>query len=137
MAVIWRLVVCKALPESERAGDVVEAYARRLNHPDSEIREQAAYAWCLWESATIGWPPIETLSPRFNDPVFRLAFARLVTHYMVHGRFDFQAPIGNAWELHRLWPASELIVVDDAGHATSDTALVNATSVFALRGNES
>ena len=35
---------------------------------------------------------------------------------LVNGRFDFQAPIGNAWELKRAWPGAELVIVDDAGH---------------------
>ena len=35
----------------------------------------------------------------------------------MNGRFDFQAPIGNAWALHRAWPRAELTVVDDAGHS--------------------
>jgi proline iminopeptidase len=35
---------------------------------------------------------------------------------MVQGRFDLQAPLSNAWALHRAWPQAELMVVDDAGH---------------------
>ena len=87
---------------------------------------QAAFEWSMWESATPDWPPVEGLAERFPDPVFALGFARLVTHYIAHdefledgvllrnidrlagipavlvnGRYDLQAPIGNAWELHR------------------------------------
>src|SRR5438128_3189655 len=29
---------------------------------------------------------------------------------LVNGRFDFQAPIGNAWELHRVWPNSKIVI---------------------------
>jgi hypothetical protein len=64
-----------------------------------------------------------------DHPVYALAFARLVTHYvhhdlwledgrllrdagvledipgiLVNGRFDFQSSIANAWELRRVWP---------------------------------
>ena len=35
---------------------------------------------------------------------------------LVNGRFDFQAPIENAYELRRAWPHAELVVVDEAGH---------------------
>jgi proline iminopeptidase len=38
---------------------------------------------------------------------------------LITGRFDLQAPIGNAWELHRAWPGSELVVVEGAGHLGS------------------
>ena len=115
-----------ALPASEREGDMVEVYHRLLNDPDPEVCRKAAEAWCLWESATPVWPPRPGLAERFVDPEYALAFARIVTHYfrknawledgallrgaaalaeipgiLVNGRFDFQAPLGNAWELSR------------------------------------
>src|ERR1700676_2831719 len=34
------------LPEAERAGDILEAYYRRLNDPDLAVRKLAAEAWC-------------------------------------------------------------------------------------------
>jgi len=90
-----------------------------------------------------------------------MAFARIVTHYvrhnawledgrllrhadslldipgiMVNGRFDFQAPIGNAWELSRVWPHAKLVVVDNAGHAANHPGitqeLVRAANQFAV-----
>jgi proline iminopeptidase len=149
-----------ALPAGERDGDPVEAYGRLLDHPDPALREQAALAWCRWESATPDWPPVSGLAPRFRDLRFAVAYARIVTHYVRHdgwlgdgrvlrdlhrlaeipavlinGRFDFQAPLAIAWELHRRWPRSELVVVNDAGHAASSAAiseqLIRATDRFA------
>jgi len=149
-----------ALPPSERLGDVVEAYCRVLHHADAAVRERAALAWCRWESATPDWPPRAGLAARFRDPAFAMAFARIVTHYVAHdgwlgdgrvfreigaiadipavlinGRFDFQAPLATAWELHRALPRSELVVVDDAGHAAGNLEitrrLVEATDRFA------
>jgi len=146
-----------ALPTTERDGDIVAAYARRLNDADAAVRRRAAEDWCLWESATPAWPPTTGLAERFTDPAFALAFARIVTHYvhhnawlvdgsllrgadalanipgvLVNGRFDFQAPIGNAWELHRVWPRAELVIVADAGHSSGIyPAIVQATDRFA------
>jgi proline iminopeptidase len=87
-----------------------------------------------------------------------LGFSRIVTHYvrhnlwledgilianasalrnirgaLVNGRFDFQAPMSNAWELKRVWSAAEMVIVDDAGHGTPEIgrALVRATDHFA------
>jgi proline iminopeptidase len=149
-----------ALPVAEREGDIVEAYHRLLHDPDPAVRRRAALAWCTWESATPAWPPITELAPRFRDPAFALAFARLVTHYvrhnafledgsllrdahalvdipgvLVNGRFDLQAPIAYAWELSRAWPRSELVIVEDAGHAGDNPGLirevVQATDRFA------
>jgi len=129
------------VPEAERSGDLVAAYARLLVNPDPAIHEQAAFEWCLWEDTHVslmpGWEP----SPRYQDPQFRLIFARLVTHYwshacfltdgevlagmsrlanipavLIHGRWDVSGPMDIAWALHRAWPGSELQILDDAGH---------------------
>lgn len=149
-----------SLPAAERENDIVAAYCRLLNDPDPAIREQAALAWCRWESATPAWPPADSLSPRFNDPAFRMSFARLVTHYVHHnawledgvllrnaqtlanipgvlvsGRYDLQAPIGWAYDLKRAWPRAELVIVDNAGHDPSNALvteqLIRATNQFA------
>ncbi len=139
-----------AVPDGRRRDDVVEAYAELLFDPDPEVRAHAALEWCRWESATLGWPPSDELDERFADPRFALAFARLVTHYVRHdawvedgallrgaaalaeisgvivqGRFDFQSPLRSAWELHRAWPRSELVVVDDAGHGLDSKAMID------------
>ena len=150
-----------ALPAADRGEDPVAVYNRRLHDPDPGIRHRAAEDWCRWESATPEWPPRVGLAPRFADPAYRLAFARIVTHYvrhdawledggllrgaavladtpgvLVHGRWDFQGPLANAWELKRAWPRAELVVVSDAGHAAGPRVaeeLVRATDRFAPR----
>lgn len=35
---------------------------------------------------------------------------------LIHGRRDVSGPVLTAWELHRAWPASELVVIEDEGH---------------------
>lgn len=141
------------------AYDVVEAYHRLLNDSDSEVRRRAAEEWCLWESATPHWPQREGLDERYRDPDFAYAFARIVVHYvranawledgellrggagalagipgaLVNGRFDFQAPVDNAWALSRVWPRAELTIIDDAGHAMKPAtiaAIRSATERF-------
>jgi proline iminopeptidase len=149
-----------ALPMADREGDIVEAYARRLNDGDPEARRRTATEWCRWESATLAWPPSHDLAPRFRDSDFAIAFARIVIHYvrhngfledgillrgadaiadtpgiMVNGRLDIQAPIGWAWELNRVWPRARMMIVEDAGHDASNESitreLVRATDEFA------
>ena len=150
-----------SVPAGYRDGDVVEAFDRLLNDPDPEVRRRAAEAWCLWESATPAWPPKHGMDERFEDPAYATAFARIVTHYarsyawledgallrgadalaeipgvLVNGRFDFQAPLANAWALHRAWPRAELVIVDDAGHhanAALTAAMIHAIDGFAAR----
>jgi proline iminopeptidase len=147
------------VPAGEQGTDVVEAYSRLLHDPNPLIRRQAATAWCTWESATPAWPPTKGLMSRFQDPDYAYAFARLVTHFIRHnvwledgqllrnadvlsdipgvivnGRFDLQGPIGNAWELHRVWPKAELVIVENAGHSAGHPGisdeLVRATDRF-------
>jgi proline iminopeptidase len=149
------------VPVEQRDGDIVEAYHRMLNDPDPLVRRRAAEAWCLWESATPAWPPTTGMAERFTDPAYAMAFARIVTHYvrqnawledgvllrgaaalaeipgiLINGRFDFQSTIGNAWELKRVWPRADLVIVDEAGHvpnANLGRELTRATARFAGR----
>lgn len=132
---------CTLVPPAERQGDLSAAYARLLADSDAGVREAAATAWCSWEDTHVslmpGWEP----SPRYEDPTFRMVFARLVTHYwshgcfladghvlagmdrlagipgvMIHGRYDVSGPLDTAWTLQQHWPRSRLVVVADAGH---------------------
>jgi proline iminopeptidase len=130
-----------ALPESERDGDLSAAYARLLASPDPDVRFTAAQEWCRWEDVHVSLVPGWTPRSEYDDPAFRMTFARLVTHYwsngcflddhsvldntptiahipatLIHGRYDVSGPLDTAWQLHRRWPSSRLIVVDDAGH---------------------
>ncbi len=149
-------------PEAERGGDLVAAYYRLLHDADPAVREKAARDWCRWEDTHVAVRPDHRHDLRYDDPRFRMAFARLVTHYwhhaafledgalvrdaarlagipgaLIHGRLDLSSPLDVAWQLSRAWPGSELIVVDDAGHGAGSSgiqeALVTAIDRFATR----
>lgn len=134
----------------EREADPVAAYHALLSDPSPAAREAAALEWCYWESASIapGAPP---LSPRFEDPAFRMAFARIVTHYfhhnawlepgqllrdahrlagipaiLVHGESDLQARLNIAQDVHTAWPGSELRIVPNQGHAATAPTMAEA-----------
>ena len=150
------------VPAAERDGSLVEAYSRLLHDPDAAVREQAARDWCDWEDSHVAIRQDHRPNPRYEDPTFRMAFARLVTHYwryaawledgillrearklagipgvLVHGRLDVSSPVDNAWELAGAWPDSELVLVDEAGHGAGypgmTEALISATDRFAAR----
>jgi pimeloyl-ACP methyl ester carboxylesterase len=59
---------------------------------------------------------------------------RHIPTVIVHGRYDVVCPVISAWELHHVFPESELIIVPDAGHSMTEpgiqTALLDATDRF-------
>jgi proline iminopeptidase len=156
----WERLV-QALPELVPDREVPAAYQRLLFDPDPAVQAKAALDWCTFDSASPDWPPSTGLDEMYEDPAFRLVSARLVTHYASHygfleddqlirgasalsgidgaiiqGRFDFAAPLGNAWTLHRAGPRAAFTVITDAGHHSNDAmraALVAATDRFATR----
>lgn len=129
------------VPAGFRHLRLVDAYNELLMDPDASVRDAAAAAWCRWEEAHIATTPTVTPNPRYQDPSFRLGFARQVTHCwrnnnwlaeneiisnadrlagipgaLVHGRLDISGPLDNAWRLHEAWPDAEFVIVDDEGH---------------------
>ena len=118
-----------------------EVYASLLFDADAAVRHHAALEWCAWEAAHVSLAPGYMPNARFNDPEFRLLFARLVTHYwshaaflddeqllnnarrldgipgfLIHGRHDLSTPLETAWLLHKRWRTSDLRILDDTGH---------------------
>jgi proline iminopeptidase len=148
-----------AIPEVER-GDLISAYNRRLTSPDEATRLSAARAWSVWEASTSLLLQDEAFIEGHRDPHFALSFARIESHYfvhggffdvedqllrdahrlagipgvIVHGRYDVVCPIQNAWELQKAWPQSKLVISPSAGHSAYEpenaSALVEATDSF-------
>jgi proline iminopeptidase len=150
------------VPEAGR-GDLVAAYDALLNgNADPAVRLQASHDWVAWEDALLsleaGYP---VPNPRWADARFRVAFARLVTHYfshaawlgedelignagrlagipavLVHGRLDLAGPADVAWQLARAWPGAELHLVagGHTGDAEMDRLLLAALERFASDG---
>jgi len=129
------------IPMAMKSLRIVEAYNNMLMDLDPAIHVPAAAAWCKWENAHVATTAIIRANPRFEDPKFQLGFARQVTHcwrhnnwlsenqiilnadrlanipgWLIHGRLDLSGPLDASWKLHRAWPESTLIVVDDEGH---------------------
>lgn len=122
-------------------GRLVEAYATLLGSDDLKVRDAASREWALWEDThvSIATGGVQR-DPRWDDERFRWAFTRLATHYwsrdgfadppllervdrlhgvpatLVHGRRDVSSPLVTAWQLHRAWPGSRLVVDEGAGH---------------------
>jgi proline iminopeptidase len=139
------------VPEAERDGDLVAVYYRLLHDPDAEVRAQAATDWHDWEVGLMSLDPDAKPSGRWLQTDFRMARARIVTHYffhhawleegsllreagslagipgiLIHGRLDLGSPLMTAWELARAWPDSELVVVKNASHSPNEPAMTDA-----------
>jgi proline iminopeptidase len=150
------------VPAAERDGSLAAAYSRLLNHRDEAVRVRAASDWCAWEDTHVSVDPRDRHNPRYDDPAFRMVFARMVTHYwsndcfleegallrdagalagipgvLAHGRLDVSSPIDVPWQLAQVWPDSELVIIGDAAHTGSATmtgVIVAATDRFAADG---
>jgi proline iminopeptidase len=135
------------VPDAERDGDLLPAYARLMESPDADVRRQAAADWLDWEDAVISQEPQGTPKAYSSrPPAAQLAFVRICAHYfshgawleegallrdanrlagipgvLIHGRLDMGSPLVTAWELARAWPDAELVVIDDSGHTGSET----------------
>jgi len=134
------------VPESDRDGDLVEAYARLMENPDPNVRRKAAADWLAWEDAVISLEPKGTPNAYSSQlPDAALAFVRICAHYfshaawleedellrnaarlegipgvLFHGRLDLGSPLGTAWDLAEAWPDARLAVIGDSGHTGSD-----------------
>jgi proline iminopeptidase len=148
------------VPEAQRDGSIVAAYARSMNGDDPEVVARAAADWCAWEDAVLSGEPSGPATPYSDRPTSaRIAFVRIVTHYfehaawleegallrdayrlagipgvLFHGRHDMASPPDTAWSLARAWPGARLTFVSDAGHKGSASLrdqLIAALDAFA------
>ena len=149
----------ETIPPAER-GDLISAYNRRLTSPNEAVRLAAARAWSVWEASTSLLLQDEAFIRGHEDPHFALSFARIESHYfvhggffdvedqllrdahrlhgipgvIVHGRYDVVCPLQNAWDLRKAWPEAKLVINPGAGHSAYEpenaAALVEATDSF-------
>ena len=145
-----------------RDGNLAVGYSRLMESPDLAVRMKAAADWCAWEDAVVSMEPGGKPNPYSDRPSDALlALVRICTHYvahdfwldegqlirdasrlagipgvLIHGRLDLSSPLDTAWELASAWPDAKLVVLNDAGHQSSDSkreASLAALDAFAHR----
>jgi proline iminopeptidase len=134
------------VPEADRDGDLVSAYARLVEDPDPAVRDKAVRDWITWEDAVVslesnGNPHSYSGRPLEGQVAMVRICARYFSHgawldegvllreayrlkgipgVLIHGRHDMGSPLQNAWQLAQVWPDAEIAVVEDSGHTGSD-----------------
>ena len=74
------------VPEDDREGDLVAAYARLMEDPEPDVRARAAADWLAWEDAVISMEPNgKPNAYSSRPPAASLAFVRICAHYFSHG----------------------------------------------------
>jgi len=146
------------IPVEER-DDLIEAYYRRLSSDDENVRLAAGRAWGIWESCKFSLVPNPSMVADHAEE-YAQVLSLMECHYtrkqcwlksdtqllddvhkighipavMVFGRYDLITPVANGWELQKAWPAAELVIIPDEGHAFNEPgiaeALVAATDYF-------
>lgn len=138
----------EGLPPELRQGDPLEGYAKLLEDPDRAIRLAAARRWSVFEAMLANLIPDAARVAGASEERVAYAMARIEVHYfrnnryspddqllrrldrirhipatIVQGRYDLLCPPVTAVELHRAWPGSKLILVDDAGHSATEPGI--------------
>jgi proline iminopeptidase len=140
-----------ALPPDLREGDPLEGYATLLEHPDHAVRLSAARRWSVFEATLANLIPDAARIAGASGEQVAYAMARIEVHYfrnnryqpedqllrrvdrirhlpatIVQGRYDLLCPPVTATQLHRAWPGSRLIIIDDAGHSATEPGIRSA-----------
>lgn len=140
----------KPIPVEERE-DMIAAYYKRLTGDNELAKMAAAKAWSIWEGRCATLRPNPEVVHRFAEPHLAVSLARIETHYfvnrtflepnqiinnaqalegipgiIVHGRYDMVCSLDNAFSLHQAWPDSELHIIRDAGHSSSEPGIIDA-----------
>lgn len=132
------------VPEADQH-DLLAGYAKLMEHPDPQVRAQAAHRWCDWEDAVLSLETGGQSAPYSGRAsAHQLAFVRIAAHYfshgawladdallrnagrltgipgvLLHGRHDMGGT-ETPWLLAQAWPDAELTIFEDAGHLGSD-----------------
>lgn len=136
------------IPENER-GDLMNAYFKRFCDPDPEVCMTAAGAFAKYDiGASFLMDSKEKVERILAEEGVFLAMAKFFTNYalnkcfiaenqimndlhkishlpaiIVHGRYDIVCKVKNAYKLHKNWDGSELFIIQDAGHASTEPGI--------------
>jgi len=138
------------LPKDQQK-NLIHSYYQLVMNPNPRIALPAARAFLKYDLiCSFLKLSSEQLKQLMSDDQLNLGVTRTFTHYtinnfflkenqllnniqkinklpliIVHGRYDIITPPKSAYDLHRLWPGSKLIFVDDSGHAAEEPEMIS------------
>lgn len=150
----------KSVIAKTKQNNLVKQYYQILTSSNEIARMAAAKAWAKWGAVCSTLDPCQKLEDHLNNPHLSLSLARIECHYFVHncfieenqilnnmdrikhikgiiihGRYDMICPLSNAYDLHKSWNNSNLMIIRDAGHSSREPGILNelihATNNFA------
>ena len=129
-----------SIVESSKRNDILRAYHDMIFSSDNDISLRACKEWSLWEGRSSCLIPSEDVINSFDK--CSISLAKIESHYfinncfieenqiiknidsilnipctIVHGQYDVVCPIRQAYDLHKAYPKSNLIVAPDSGHS--------------------
>ncbi|WP_313343671.1 prolyl aminopeptidase [Sedimentibacter sp.] len=140
----------KPIPVHKR-NDIVKAYYEIFTNGEDSEQVEAISAWNIWESNILKLNFLIDSVNSFDDSYDAISAAKLKCHYFVNnmfvkaensaldnihkifgipaviinGRYDLACPIYAAWELHKLLPESEFVVVKNTGLPEDDFSMID------------
>ena len=127
--------------------DIATYFQKKLNSPILSVAQKYADAWWGWEAAVSHLFPERDTSSKKEA----IAIARLENHYfvnscwftdgqllknayklrhipitMIHGRYDMVCPMISSFRVKDALPHVKLVIVPNAGHASSESGTVKA-----------
>jgi proline iminopeptidase len=142
-----------SLLSAEERERPIEAYWRRILDPDPDIHGPAARAWHDTERTLSEYKPARTRLDLATLNVWRTLPATpfMEAHYFINdcfmapdqllrnagklagihgiiiqGRYDLLCPPETSWALAKVWPDSEIRIVEEAGHSLYDPGVRDA-----------
>jgi proline iminopeptidase len=139
------------IPPAER-NDLIKAYHTRILNADVKISEPAIQSFVNFDlTLTFSYISPDKKREVLADHKMVNSIAKGFLHYsansfflhegqlldnlhaishlpctIVHGRYDALCRLSGAFELHQQWPNSQLVIVSNAGHASTEPGVVKA-----------
>lgn len=149
------------IPEEERS-DLLNAYAKRILHPDPAIYMPASLAFLEFDAHCVRFSKDEAAVKKIlkneravycvakhffyysinrffleeNQILLGMEKIKHLPAIIVHGKYDIVTLPENAYTLHRAWDASTLWMIPNGGHTAAEkpiaSAIARALDLFSL-----